>query len=83
LIPGSITPASLVVERNDSNEAIETALRSLPEHYQLAIKWRLWDDLSFVEIGSRLGMSDDSAQKLFARAIARLRKLTGAASEAD
>jgi RNA polymerase sigma-70 factor, ECF subfamily len=83
LIPGSITPASLVVERNDSNEAVETALRSLPEHYQAAIKWRLWDDQSFAEVGSRLGMSDDSAQKLFARAIARLRKLTESGHEPD
>jgi RNA polymerase sigma-70 factor, ECF subfamily len=83
LIPGSMTPASLVVERNDSNEAIEVALRCLPEHYQLAIKWRLWDDQSFAEIGSRLGISDDSAQKLFARAIAKLRKLTESGHEPD
>ncbi len=58
-IAGSITPPSLVVERDDSREAIQRALRSLPRHYQTAIEWRLWDELSFAEIGLRLGMSDD------------------------
>jgi RNA polymerase sigma-70 factor (ECF subfamily) len=82
-IQGSITPASRVVERNASNQAIEAALRSLPEHYHAAIKWRLWDDVSFAEIGSRLGKSDDCAQKLYARAIARLRKMTGPGHEPE
>jgi RNA polymerase sigma factor (sigma-70 family) len=82
-IPAAHTPASLVVERDDSNEAVEKALRSLPQHYQSVIEWRLWNDLSFAEIGSRLGMSDDSAQKLYARAIARLRKMTGSCHGSD
>jgi RNA polymerase sigma factor (sigma-70 family) len=76
-IPAPNTPAGLIVERADSNEAVGRALRCLPQHYQTVIEWRLSNDLSFAEIGSRLGMSDDSAQKLYARAIARLRKLTG------
>ncbi len=80
---GSITPPYLVVERDDSKEAIQRALRSLPRHYQAAIEWRLWDDLSFAEIGLRLGMSDDCAQKLYARAVARLRKLTGSGHAPD
>jgi RNA polymerase sigma factor (sigma-70 family) len=82
-IAASNTPASLIVERADSNEAVEKALRGLPQHYQAVIEWRLWNDLSFAEIGSRLGMSDDSAQKLYARAIARLRKLTGSSHGSD
>ena len=61
-ITGSITPASTVVQRNATNEAIEGALRGLPEHYRAAIRWRLWDNLPFAEIGSRLGISDDCAK---------------------
>ena len=82
-LAASNTPASRVVERDDSNEAVEKALCSLPQHYQSVVEWRLWNDLSFAEIGSRLGVSDDSAQKLYARAIARLRKLTGSSHASD
>jgi RNA polymerase sigma-70 factor, ECF subfamily len=76
-IPGSVTPPSIVVQRADSNEAIDAALSALPEHYRAAIRWRLWEDLPYAEIGSRLEISEDSAQKLFGRAIASLRKLLG------
>jgi RNA polymerase sigma-70 factor, ECF subfamily len=76
-IVGSITPPSVVVQRDASREAIETALRALPEHYRAAIHWRLWEDLPFAKIGSRLGISDDCAQKLYGRAIVRLRELLG------
>ncbi len=50
---------------------------ALPEHYRMAIALRLWDDLSFVEIGSKLAISEDSARKLYGRAINRLRDLMG------
>ncbi len=50
---------------------------ALPEHYRAPIKWRLWEDLSFAEIDSRFAVSDDCAQKLYGRAIARLRELLG------
>ena len=53
-IPDCITPPSLVVQREESNEVIDTAMRALPEHYRAAIRWRLWEDLSFAEIGARL-----------------------------
>jgi RNA polymerase sigma factor (sigma-70 family) len=76
-IPGSVTSPSDVVERDAASKAIEAALGALPEHYRAAIRWRLWDDLSFAEIGARLAISDDCAQKLYSRAIARLRGLLG------
>jgi RNA polymerase sigma factor (sigma-70 family) len=76
-LSAAITPVCVAVERADANESVQRALRSLPEHYQAVIDWRIWKDLSFAEIGSRLGISDDSAQKLYARAIARLRRITG------
>jgi RNA polymerase sigma factor (sigma-70 family) len=80
-IAGSITPPSTIFQRNATNEAIEWALRGLPEHYRAAIRWRLWDNLPFAEIGSRLGISDDCAQKLYGRAIGRLRQLLGPGHE--
>lgn len=80
-IAAALTPPFDVVRRNDLNEAIERALQALPEHYRAAIKWRLWEDSSFKKIGSRLGISDDYAQKLYGRAIARLRELLGAAHD--
>ena len=76
-IPGSITPPSVVAERDASSEAMDAALRALPEHYRSVIHWRLWTNLSYAEIGSRLGISDDCAQKLYVRAIARLRERLG------
>ncbi len=76
-IPGSVTPPSVAAERDASNEAMDAALLALPDHYRAAIQWRLWEDLSFAEIGSRLGISDDCAQKLYGRAIARLRERLG------
>jgi RNA polymerase sigma-70 factor, ECF subfamily len=80
-IPAAITPPGDAVERDARNEAIETAIRDLPEHYRAAIQWRLWDELPFAEIGSRLGISDDSAQKLYARAITKVRELVGPGHE--
>jgi RNA polymerase sigma factor (sigma-70 family) len=78
---GSVTPPSVVVQREAADAAIDVALSALPEHYRAAIRLRLWDDLSFAEIGARLEISDDCAQKLFGRAIARLRHLLGPGHE--
>ncbi len=72
-----MTPPSVVVQREASNEAMDAALSALPEHYRAAIHGRLWENLSFGEIGSRLGISDDCAQKLFGRAVAKLRERLG------
>ena len=52
-------------------------MNGMPDHYRMAIAFRLWDDLSFVEIGSRLAISEESARKLYGRAIHRLRELMG------
>ena len=59
-LAGFVTPPSAVAQRNASNEAIDAALLALPEQDRMVIHWRLRDDLSFVEIGSRLGVSRTS-----------------------
>ncbi|MGP0067976.1 MAG: RNA polymerase sigma factor [Isosphaeraceae bacterium] len=73
----TLTPASVRAQRGDSREAIDAAMNGMPDHYRMAIAFRLWDDLSFVEIGSRLAISEESARKLYGRAIHRLRELMG------
>ena len=47
-------------------------MRRLPEHYRMAIRLRLWDGLAFTDLGERLGLSEDSARKLFGRAVLRV-----------
>jgi RNA polymerase sigma-70 factor, ECF subfamily len=76
-LAGAITPPSAVAQREDSQQAIDAALRELPEHYRAAIRLRLWDRLSFTEIGARLDLSEECVRKLFGRAIARLREAVG------
>jgi RNA polymerase sigma-70 factor (ECF subfamily) len=73
----TFTPASAVAESRDTYAALDSALLRLPEHYRSAIRLRLWDDLTFSEIGTRMGVSEDSARKLLARAIDRMRDLIG------
>jgi RNA polymerase sigma-70 factor (ECF subfamily) len=76
-LAGAITPPSAVAQRADCQKAIDAALRELPEHYRAAIRLRLWDQLSFAEIGDRLALSEDCARKLYGRAVARLREAMG------
>ena len=72
-----LTPPSVQRQRDASRAAIDAAMDALPEHYRTAIALRLWDELSFVEIGSKLAIPEESARKLYGRAIARLREVMG------
>lgn len=76
-LASSVTSPSALAQRDESRSLIDSALGKLPDHYRAAIRLRLWDDLSFAEIGERLGLSDECARKLYGRAIARLREATG------
>jgi RNA polymerase sigma-70 factor, ECF subfamily len=76
-LAGAITPPSAVAQRDDSQKAIDAALRELPENYCAAIRLRLWDQLSYAEIGARLALSEDCARKLYGRAVAKLREAMG------
>ena len=48
------------------------AIDRLPEAYREVILLRFPERLGFKAIGQRMGRSDESVQKLFARAIAQL-----------
>ena len=54
--------------------AIRRLIDRLPEEYQQVIRLRNWERLRFNEIGQRMERSDESARKLWFRAIKRLRQ---------
>jgi DNA-directed RNA polymerase specialized sigma24 family protein len=49
----------------------------LSEEHQQALRLRNQEDLSFEEVGRRLGRSAEAARKLWARALARLAEALG------
>lgn len=53
-------------------ERLERALESLEPHYREVIILRSYEELSFPEVGARLGKSEDACRTLFARAMAAL-----------
>lgn len=53
---------------------IEAALSQLKGRDQSIIRLRIWDELTFAEIGRRLDLSEDAARMLFSRALGRLRR---------
>lgn len=56
-----------------SREALDAALAGLPDRQRLIIHLRLWDRLSFAEIGRRMDLSEDAARMAYGRALAKLR----------
>ncbi len=53
--------------------AVEESIRELPEEYQQVILLRNWEELTFDEIGQRIGRSADAARKLWVRALRQLK----------
>jgi RNA polymerase sigma-70 factor (ECF subfamily) len=53
-------------------EALERALNRLPEDYREVLTLRYQGDLSFEDIGQRLGRSGNAARKLWLRALRKL-----------
>jgi RNA polymerase sigma-70 factor (ECF subfamily) len=52
--------------------ALAAAVARLPVRYREVVRLRNQDGLPFDEIGARLGLSGDAAQKLWSRAVGRL-----------
>ena len=61
--------ASSIVVRNELLDALQTALRKLPGHYQDVIQWRNYDRASFEQIGQQLNRSAEGTRKLWVRAV--------------
>jgi RNA polymerase sigma factor (sigma-70 family) len=53
--------------------ALDAALARLPENLRQVIHWRHRENLKFSEIAERLDTTEGAAQRLWARAIERLR----------
>jgi RNA polymerase sigma-70 factor (ECF subfamily) len=58
----------------EQEAALDQAINQLKPRYRDVIRYRNQDDLSFEEVGARLGLDADAAQKLWTRAVTRLCK---------
>ena len=58
-------------------ERIEAAFALLPAGYQRVLWWRRVEGLDYVEIGSRLGISERAVERKMARAIYALAAAVG------
>src|SRR5579883_1396053 len=63
--------------RREQSVLLADALGKLPEDYREVIILRQLEDLSFREVAQRMGRSEDSVKNLWARALAKLRRVMG------
>ena len=68
------SPRSDALKKERAN-VLSIAMNQLPPHYQQIIQLRNWDELTFVEIAKQLDCSEDSARKLWSRAVLRLQQV--------
>jgi len=68
------TPSQSVMMR-EQGVLLAEALARLPEDYREIVMLRHLEDLPFAEVAARMNRSVDSVQKLWVRALARLRSL--------
>jgi len=68
--PPRPTEASAI--RRDDAHLASRVLADLPEDARTVVRMRYWEGLSFVEIGRRLGRTDNAVRKTWYRAVARL-----------
>lgn len=73
LIGSSSTPSAKAMA-NEQVQAIEKALECLPEDYRQVILLRYREELAFEEIGRVMARSANAVEKLWLRAIERLRQ---------
>jgi RNA polymerase sigma-70 factor (ECF subfamily) len=65
------------VRTRERDEALERALAQLPDNYRRALLLRSTEELTFAQIGERLGCSAEAARKLWSRAAEELARLLG------
>lgn len=56
----------------EETERLAQAMQRLPERYQRVIEWVHFDRLPHVEVGQRMGRSEDASKMLLSRAMAKL-----------
>jgi RNA polymerase sigma-70 factor (ECF subfamily) len=67
------TTPSGAAHRAEEAAAVAQAMAQLPSDYQLVIRLRTWEGLSFAEVGARLDRTEAAARMLWGRAVDRLR----------
>jgi RNA polymerase sigma-70 factor (ECF subfamily) len=72
LIGNDSTPSAHAMA-NEQAEAVEKALQRLPDDYRQVILLRYREELPFEEIGRLMGRSPNAVEKLWLRAVERLR----------
>lgn len=70
------SPSEQLAAREEA-EAVQRALKRLPEEHRRAIELRHQEQLTFEEIGRRLGRSTSGARALWVRAVERLNEELG------
>ena len=68
---GSTTPDHSAIRREDA-ALLAGGLTRMPDDYQTILRLRYWDGLTFPQIATRIGRSEEAARKLWYRALARL-----------
>lgn len=66
------TPIADVLQ-NERADRLAAAVAQLPDDMRTAVTLRVDHDMSFADIGTRLGRTEEAARKLFTRALDRLR----------
>lgn len=61
--------------RTERRRILASAMDQLPDHYQQVIQLRNHDEMTFVQIAESIGGTEDTARKLWSRAILRLQKV--------
>ena len=64
-------------QARERTEALERALRQLPEHYRQVLCLRTWEELTFAQVGKRLRCSTEAARKMWDRAAEELATVLG------
>lgn len=70
------TPSQQVAQR-EQGVLLAESLARLPDDYREVIVLRHLEELTFPEVASRLGRTVDSVQKVWVRALAKLRQMMG------
>lgn len=65
-------PPSKQAQVQERSEALERALRQLPEHYRQVLLLHGGEELTYAEVGQRLNCSAEAARKLWRRAAEEL-----------
>ncbi|HEY7426615.1 MAG TPA: sigma-70 family RNA polymerase sigma factor [Gemmataceae bacterium] len=73
---------SAQAQARERSEALEQALRRLPEHYRQVLLLHTWEELTFAQVGERLRCSAEAARKLWGRAAEELATVLGDAHTA-